>query len=213
MELDYGQVREAFAEQCQVFLALVDETSELSTPTSLGEWDCAALIGHVSTAIEALFRWQGTPGADDDEIDVLSWVTLGGEDIADQSADFSMRYAAKRTHQQLRDLVAAAVVKGTETVATTPADATLLLPVPGIWARFDQALASRVLELTVHGIDLGSAIGSVTKPSRVALGVVGAILDELLEGDRPEDLADDAVWVPVATGRVEHSEQRLPVMR
>lgn len=128
------------------------------------------------------------------------------------NADFSVRYAAKRTHQQLRDLIAAAVSKSYETVANSTAEAALLPPVPGVWLRFDQALTSRMFELTVHGIDLASATGSEAEPSTLALGVTGAILDELLDGDRPADLSDDMAWVVAATGRVEHSDPRLPVM-
>jgi hypothetical protein len=212
MELDYGQVKHGFKEQCQVFLDLVDETGDLSTPTSLGEWDCAALIGHVSTAIEALFRWQSPPTNSGNEVNAATWLGVGDETTADTNADFSTRYAAKRTHQQIRDLIAAAVVKGNETVAVTAPDVTLVFPFGELWARFDQGLASRVLELTLHGIDLASAIRSAVEPSPVALAVVGAILDELLDGDRPEDLADNSLWVPAAAGRVEHSDPRLPVM-
>jgi uncharacterized protein (TIGR03083 family) len=211
VELDYEQVRQGFEAQTRVFLDLVAETEDLSAPTALGGWDCAALIGHVSTAVEGLFRWLGPVVDRDVEIDAVSWWD-GSEAIADQSADFSIRYAAKRTHQQLRDLVVAAVEKGSETVAVTAADASLLLPPPGAWARFDQGVATRVFELTVHGIDLASAIDSAAKPAPVALNVVAAILDERLEGDRTADLADDTSWVLAATGRTEHDDPRLPVL-
>jgi len=213
VELDYAQVKLAFAEQCEVFLDLVDETEDLSTATALGEWDCAVLVGHVSTAVEALFRWQGIPGDELEEVDVLAWVNVGAGEMADVNADFSMRYAAKRTHQEIRDLIATAVVKGGDAVAVAAPDSALVLPVPGTWARFDQALASRVLELTIHGIDLTAAIGSSIQASPTALSVVGSILDQLLDGDRPQDLVDDSAWVPAASGRVDHPDPRLPVMR
>jgi uncharacterized protein (TIGR03083 family) len=200
-----------FREQTQVFLDLVDDTEDLATPTALGEWDCATLIGHASTAVEGLFRWLGPRTDHDDEIDAVSWWDVSAA-IADVNADFATRYAAKRTHQQIRDLVKAAVQKGNETVAVTAADATLLLPAPGAWARFDQGLSTRVFELTVHGIDLASATGSEREPSPAALSVVAAILDERLEGDRPADAIADLEWVLAATGRVEHSDSRLPVI-
>jgi len=179
----------------------------------LDRWDCAALVGHVSTAIEALWRWQGSPADGDVEVSAATWLDLGGEDQADQNADFSIRYAAKRTHDQMRDLIAAAVRRGGDTIAATSPDAALLLPLPGIWARFDQAIASRVLELTVHGLDLASAIGSTVRPAPAALTVTGAILDERLDGERPSDLGDDYAWVLAATGRAPHPDTRLPVMR
>jgi uncharacterized protein (TIGR03083 family) len=206
-------VRQGFAEQCDVFLDLVEETEDLSVSTALGDWDCAALVGHVSTAIEALFRWQGSPADSDDEVTVVGWLGFGDDEGSKINADFSVRYAAKRSHQQLRDLIVAAVSKGHETVANTTAEAALIPPLPGVWLRFDQALASRVFELTVHGIDLAAAIGSASQPSPVALGVTGAILDELLNGGRPNDLSDDLAWVSAASGRVDHGDPRLPVMR
>lgn len=213
MELEYEQVQRAFAAQSRAFLELVDVTEDLSTPTSLGDWDCAVLVGHVSTAIEGLARWLDAPRADlTDEWDAVSWWD-GAAAIADVNDDFSKRYAAKRTHQQLREVITAAVRHGNEIVAATSADATLVLPAAGVWCRFDQGVATRVFEMTVHGIDLAQAIGADAEPSPEALDLVVRILDERLDAERPTDLADDMDWLLTATGRADHRDHRLPVIR
>ena len=91
-------------------------------------------------------------------------------------------------------------------------DAVLVAPGGIAWTRFDQGLATRVVELTVHGLDLAAAIGSTTLMSPEALAITGQILDERLDGSRPTGLDDDARWVAAATGRAPHPDPRLPVL-
>jgi len=88
----------------------------------------------------------------------------------------------------------------------------LVAPGGGAGARFDQALATRIVELTVHGLDLAAATDSASTMSPRALSITGHILDVRLDGDRPVDLAADAQWVVAATGRAPHADSRLPVM-
>ena len=209
MDFDFEQLRAAFSEQSRTFVDLVDQTRDLSTPTRLEGWDCAVLIGHVSTAVEALWRWQGNALPDAPELDAVGWwdgVDAGTNDT------FSQRYAAKRSHNQLRELIAAAVQRANDMVPTMPPGATLVAPGGIAWTRFDQALATRVFELTVHGLDLAAAVGSTNAMSPNALAVTGQILDERLDGPRPAELGDDAGWVVAATGRAPHPDSRLPVM-
>lgn len=209
MDFDFDELRAAFGEQSRVFVDLVDHTPDLSTRTALEGWDCAVLVGHVSTAVEALWRWSGEPSPDTPKVDAVGWwdgVDAGVNDT------FSQRYAAKRSHEQLRELVGSAIRRANDMLATMTPDATLVAPGGVAWTRFDQALATRIVELTVHGLDLAGAIGSTTAMSPAALAVTGQILDERLDGARPAELGDDARWVPAATGREPHPDARLPVM-
>ncbi len=209
MDVDFDELRAAFGEQSEVFVDLVDRTPDLSTPTALEGWDCAVLVGHVSTAVEALWRWQGDPPPDAPEVDAVGWwdgVDGGANDT------FSQRYAAKRSHEQLRELVGSAVERANGMLPAMAPDAPLVAPGGVAWTRFDQALATRIVELTVHGLDLAAATASTTAMSPAALAVTGKVLDERLEGARPADLGDDARWVPAATGREPHPDARLPVM-
>jgi hypothetical protein len=209
MDFDFEQLRSAFGEQSRTFVDLVDQTRDLATPTMLEGWDCAVLIGHVSTAVEALWRWQGQAPPDAPEVDAVGW--WDGVDAGTNDA-FSQRYAAKRSHAQMRELITSAVRQANNMLSTMEPDATLVGPGGIAWTRFDQGLATRVVELTVHGLDLAAAIGSTTAMSPTALAVTGRILDERLDGPRPADVGDDAQWVAAATGRAPHPDSRLPVV-
>ncbi len=209
MDFDFDELRTAFGGQSRAFVALVDATPDLSTPTRLDGWDCAVLVGHVSTAVEALWRWQGAPPPDVPSIDAVGWwdVVDGGVNSA-----FAQRYAAKRSHDELRELIRSGVRRANEMLPAMTPDTRLVAPGGGAWARLDQALATRIVELTVHGLDLAAANGSPRTMDPGASSIVGRILDVRLGGDRPADLGDDTRWVAAATGRDVHPDPRLPVM-
>ncbi len=209
MDFDFDELRAGFRDQSRVFVDLVDATPNLSTPTRLGGWDCAVLVGHVSTAVEALWRWQGEPPVDTPEIDAVGWW-----DVVDAGVNsaFAQRYATKRSHEQLRSLIQSGVHRANEMLSTAAPETPLVAPGGAAWARLCQALATRIVELSVHGLDLAAATASTSTMSPRALSITGRILDARLDGDRPIELATDAQWVAAATGRAPHDDARLPVM-
>jgi hypothetical protein len=105
MAIDFDILRAAFREQSADFVDLVDATPDLGDSTELDGWDCAALVGHVSTAIEALWRWRGDPPDGALELDRGNWWDAADPTVVD---DFAQRYASKRTHDELRELTAVA---------------------------------------------------------------------------------------------------------
>ena len=209
MDFDFDELRAGLGEQSMVFLDLVDATPDLSMSTRLEGWDCAVLVGHVSTAVEALWRWQGEPPPDVPAIDAVGWwdVVDGG-----LNSTFAQRYAAKRSHEQLRELIRSGVHRANEMLPAMTPDTQLVAPGGGAWARLDQALATRIVELTVHGLDLAAANDVTSTMDPGALAITARILDVRLDGDRPSNLGDDARWVAAATGRETHPDSRLPVM-
>lgn len=210
MTIDFDILRDAFHGQSTEFLDLVDATPDLAASTPLDGWDCAVLVGHVSTAVEALWRWRGDPPDGAPELDRVSWWDAADATVNDT---FAQRYASKRTHEELRELIAAAVSQANELLPQASSDWTLVAPGGVAWARFDQALATRIFELTVHGLDLAAATGSSAVPDAAALAVAGEILDRRLDGARPTDLGPDLDWVRAGTGRAPHADPRLPVVR
>jgi hypothetical protein len=82
--------------------------------------------------------------------------------------------------------------------------------------RLGEFVPSRMVEAVVHGLDLTDALGQdpVATPEGVAM--TAAIFDELLARwtvpGRPADLTDDMAWVRAASGRVPHSDPRLPLL-
>ena len=209
MHFEFDGLRSAFTEQSTIFLDLVNAAPDLAAPTALAGWDCAVLIGHVSTAIEALWRWQGDPPDGTVELDAVRWWDAADPAIND---NFAQRYADKRSHQELRNLIAAAVHHAHGFLPEASPDMCLVAPGAAAWASFDQALATRTFELTVHGLDLARATGSSSKMATAALEITGSILDQRLDGSRPADIDAEHDWVLAATGRTPHPDPRLPVV-
>ena len=156
------------------------------------------------------WRWRGDPPDGAAELDRVTWWDAADPNVNDS---FAQRYAAKRTHDQLRELIAASVSEANELLPEASPTWTLVAPGGIAWARFDQALATRIFELTVHGLDLAAATHSPAVPDTEALAVAGEILDRRLNGDRPADLGSDLDWVRAGTGRATHADPRLPVVR
>lgn len=208
MEFDFDELRTAFDEQSTVFGALVSRVDDLAAPTELDGWDVAVLVGHASTAVEALWRWRGVPSDGAVEIDSVSWWDAVDAGVND---DFAQRYAAKRTHRQLRDTLAAAIARASGLLPDVEPDACLVAPGGAAWSRFDQALATRIFELTVHGVDLARAVDDPAAMAPAAVAVAGRILDARLPGDRPDELTG-VDWLLAATGRSPHPDPRLPVV-
>lgn len=170
MTIDFDSLRDAFREQSVSFVDLVDATPDLAAPTPLEGWDCAVLTGHVSTAIEALWRWRGDPPANALELDRVNWWDAADPTVNDT---FAQRYASKRTHDELRELIDGSVSQANELLPEASPDWTLIAPGGSAWVRFDQAVATRIFELTVHGLDLAAATSSSTVPGTAALAVAG----------------------------------------
>lgn len=128
------------------------------------------------------------------------------------NSDFAQRYAENRSHQELRDKIVETVTRARPIVTETPPDLTMSIPGGAAWATFDQVLATRIFELTVHGLDLAAAIESQASMAPSALTIAGDILDSRLDGARPPDIDGDTEWVLAATGRVAHADPRLPTI-
>jgi hypothetical protein len=84
--------------------------------------------------------------------------------------------------------------------------------------RLDEFIATRVVETVTHGIDLTDALGEPCQAGPAALSRTADILDDLLARaavpGRPQDLRDDDLaWIRAATGRSEHTDPRLPLIR
>ncbi|MEX1287262.1 MAG: maleylpyruvate isomerase N-terminal domain-containing protein [Acidimicrobiia bacterium] len=212
MNLDHGSLVRAFAGQADVVTAIIDGFDELTGPTRLSGWTVRILVGHVTSAVEALWRWQAPAPAEGaitlDAVDYWTAVATAA-DVNDQ---WATAYAATRTDEGLRSGLVAALERGATVVAETEPWSTVVLPASTISIAFDQFVATRLVELVVHGLDLVAAGGAEVAPDPGALGIVAAILEARLTGDRPADLADDVAWVEAACGRTDHADERLPVL-
>lgn len=211
MQLDHGQLVRAFAGQADVIRAIVDGSDDLAVPTRLTGWSVRILVGHITSAVEALWRWQAPAPDGATELDAVAYWTAVAT-AADVNDHWATAYAGKRSDAELRAGLAAALERGATVVAETEPWSTVVLPASAVAAAFDQFVATRLVELVVHGLDLVAAGGADVAPDPDALGIVAAILDARLRGDRPHDLTDEVAWVEAACGRTDHADERLPVL-
>jgi uncharacterized protein (TIGR03083 family) len=83
--------------------------------------------------------------------------------------------------------------------------------------RLDDFMATRTVEVAVHGLDLTDALGRPPLSMPKAVPIAAAMLDEVLARvkvpGRPADLVDDDLaWIRAASGRGEHPDPRLPIV-
>lgn len=78
--------------------------------------------------------------------------------------------------------------------------------------RLDEYLATRVLEVVVHHLDLRTALGQPPAPTEDAARLVIADLEGLLGEPKPRALGRTR-FLRVATGRLPSDDPRFPVLR
>jgi uncharacterized protein (TIGR03083 family) len=207
----YTALQRGFTDQAKVVAAMVRDLEDFSAPTRLPGWSCAVLVGHLTSGIEALWRWQGESAEGRAQLDAVSYWDPAAS-VAEISSDWAIAYAGKRTPEDLRDELIGAIARGVTYVGQTHAASLVVPPIGSIWLSFDEFLATRVVELTVHYLDLADACGSEREPAPTAAAITSDLLDQRLIGSRPADLEEDVRWIEAATGRVPHTDDRLPVV-
>ncbi len=82
--------------------------------------------------------------------------------------------------------------------------------------RIDEFIATRVVEAVVHGLDLAQALSRPVTPSTAAVDCAAHVLDSLNRRQqtrsRPESLAENWLWVQVASGRRCHDDFQAPLL-
>ncbi|MDW3176510.1 MAG: maleylpyruvate isomerase N-terminal domain-containing protein [Acidimicrobiia bacterium] len=211
MDLVFDDLTDAYLGQAEVVRRLVESVDDFSVPTRIEGWSVGVLVGHLSTAIEALWRWSGEAVGDGVELDAVSyWTPVAA--FADGSSDWAISYAAGRSDSVLGADLTAALDEGAKFLGAASPGTIVTLPMGGARLLFDQFLATRVLEMTVHGLDLAAALVADGSPAPCAASVTASLLDMRLDGPRPSDLTDDVAWIEAGTGRSTHDDARLPVL-
>jgi uncharacterized protein (TIGR03083 family) len=185
---DPAQAREAF-KQAAAFLAetvarIPDD--KWSVP-ALGVWDLRQLVGHADRATTSLERFVGDT-ADVPEIESPAdyYVkALAAPGINDQVAEGGRRAAAA-----LGDDPPAKLRESVERVTgvlDSLADPLVIRSQAGA-IRLEDYLATRVVELLVHTLDIAAAAGLSMEPPPLAMDMVLNVLSELavVKGTAPE---------------------------
>jgi hypothetical protein len=124
-------------------------------------------------------------------------------------------HAQGHTSATILDKVDETFKQALEAIRTTPSDTIG----PGFFGpmRLDEFVATRLVEVQVHGMDLTDALGAPLLSMPSVTTMAAEVLDEVLARravpGRPADLeADDLAFIRAAAGRGEHPDARLPVV-
>ncbi len=182
----------------------------------LGEWTVAELIAHLirGAGLLATYLDVEVPADAEPACDRVAYFAFSAEELDEMSAG-----VAERSRADARSIGTGALVdafcgsrlRTVERVEDLAPDA-LVHTFRGPMAVAEYA-ATRVLELTVHHMDLCRALNLPVTSDPSALAVTVGIIEGLLDGERPADLSDDTAFVLAATGRDPHPDPRLPVLR
>lgn len=186
--------------------------ADLARQTRCEEWHVELLLAHLVRGVDRLRAYlaEGFP----DEPPSIGWLSYWTTSaVVADSAVISAEARAFRG--EINDRAIARVWEEAHERALTVARAAPPdrgVPTPFGVLRLDHYLPTRVLEVTVHGLDLRHALDLEQVCSPDALALTTMVLDHLLPGDRGIGLEDDLTFVLAATGRLDSDDTRLPVI-
>jgi uncharacterized protein (TIGR03083 family) len=174
-------------------------------PTRCPPWNVKGLVGHLWRDIDRIISYAGGPGsgpAARAETDAVSYwrsydPVVEAPLISQRSSEVADRFAtgvdlARSFARHWPECIAAAR-------AMKPGD---VIRTRLTWIRIDEFVGTRVVEATVHGLDLAEAAEMRPWPTAGGLAITRAILLALLGGPPPASLAgDDIACIETATGR------------
>lgn len=199
--------------ECHAISTVIEQmgADDLARPTRLADWNVQQLLAHLVRGVDRIRTYLLAPLPLEASVGWLDyWSAARASDptaIAQRARDF----AASINDRPVRRVWAEVTEAGVQEAEAEGPDRVLQGPFGGM--RLDHYLTTRVFEVTVHGLDLREALGLEEVASPYALEVTAAVLDGLLGGPRPSDVADDPVaFILAATGRHEHADPSLPVV-
>jgi len=170
--------------------------------TRLPPWTIKDLLAHLYVVMDEVNTGlAGFPPAVVDGDSVSYWRSYDPAEDAPQTAARATELAA--TYATGAELAAAWEALRARTIAAvTPKDGTRPIATGGPVLTLDEFLKTRVLEVTVHGLDLAAALGQPAWATAPALAITREILVGLLGIRPPADLEWDTVtFLEAGAGR------------
>ncbi|PON15866.1 hypothetical protein C2W62_21525 [Candidatus Entotheonella serta] len=166
-------IREAYERAAQMFVDTVQQVGDDQWDRiALGEWTVRDLVGHTNRALLTVETYLGQPAPTVEVERAVDYFIRASAALADPAA---VAARGREAGQALGDDPATTVRETAERVlagvGAAADDASLTTPVGGM--RLIDYLPTRVLELTVHTLDIAAAISTpvtlaASRPDRVA---------------------------------------------
>ena len=179
------------------------DVAEWKTPTRCPPWDVRDLVVHMTMMIEGVADTATAPSLTavepvkdrvtwwdydigEDQAETLRWVGEAGSRLPEGSL-------YERWHSSISRAVPAVITSLEDgDPVVQPGDNPILM---------SEYIATRVLEITIHSMDVRDAFGLGPDPSPEGLAVTMGILERRLGSDPRRMGFDDADFTLVATGR------------
>ena len=173
----------------------------------LGEWTLTELAFHLVRQADRLVTYLDRPlRADSPTVDRHTYFA-GSAGLA---ADVSRRTRESAAGVDPTTLPAAFADAWRQTRNAGADSAALIETIAGTM-RTDEYLATRVVEIVVHNMDVRRALDLAPDADPQAARLVADLAEGMLTGDRPRGLGRTR-FILAATGRIEHPDPRLPVL-
>lgn len=180
-------------------------------PTRCTGWDVLALVTHINIGAHMLPELADGQASTSAARDQVSFFDFDSNQWSSVVFDFAVDAAKGKTPQEVTATISKTAREMHEAVEKVPPD--YIGPAFFGPMRMDEFLPTRVLELAVHGLDLTNALDRPPYITPLASAITANLLDQALDGPRPEDLAQEEIaFIEVATGRRPHPDRRLPVL-
>jgi uncharacterized protein (TIGR03083 family) len=222
----YEEMVDALTEGLQ---ALEDKLSSLAEddwarPTRLQPaeeerppWDVLQLAAHIDVFMGLTMGLVGEPQSVEPVVDRASFYISVSDrhQVAPAIYQYIVDHAEGHSPKTILDTVQETFKQSLEAIRTTPPGTVG----PGFFGpmRLDEFVATRLVETTVHGMDLTDALGAPPLHMPRTATMAAEVLDELVARrtvpGRPADLeGDDLAFIRAVAGRGEHADPRLPII-
>lgn len=176
--------------------------ADFGKPTRCAAWDVKGLVGHLWRDLDRLATCLDLTPEPSATCDAIGYFraydpVADAPAIAQQSLDVAARYGSGSDAVAALDEHRSACIEGVRSLAPERLVRTRIATM-----RLDEFVKTRVLELSVHGLDLADALGVPPWLTDEGRAVTVALLEGLLGGPPPATLADDPVaFIDTGTGR------------
>jgi uncharacterized protein (TIGR03083 family) len=207
---------EALKGECELVSQLVLGLPEeaFDKPTRLPEWNVKQLLGHMTRGVDRIRVFLDEPPPPAVDTDSISYWTrydpvTDSSEVAQRGKDVAALYESGQP-------LATAWDETWRRAAGRASTEDRSRPLQVSWGpalTLDEYVKTRVLEITVHRMDLENALGLQGWGTDAAISIVDEILEGLLGEEPPTELEWDAVdFIDVGTGRRPPTDREREVL-
>lgn len=176
----------------------------------LGSWTVAELVAHLVRQVTRLSAYADEPvEGETPSLDRFGYYRYDHAAMAAGVAARAVEAAREVDAETLPALFTESWQDEAELAADLPAER-LVATIRGAM-RADEYLATRVLEATIHHLDLRAALDLPPAPTPEAGALTMALLEGMLDGPRPRNLGR-VRFLLTATGRIPSDDPRFPLV-